>query len=106
MGAGIFGESPHGMPPRALGTAGEDVRSSPATAEAIGPGGSTVRAGSIAGSDAAGAVTTGAGVGARLADGVGRRRRLHQLAAAAEAKLVVVLVFFAAAVAGDQNDPR
>ena len=43
MGAGIFGESPQGMPPRALGTAGEDVRSSPATAAPIGAGGRTVR---------------------------------------------------------------
>src|SRR5579863_108613 len=31
MGAGILGESPHGMPLLALGTAGDEVRSSPAT---------------------------------------------------------------------------
>src|SRR5450432_1781532 len=47
---GILGESPQGMPPRILGTAGEELRSSPATVAAIGPGGSTVRAVSSEGS--------------------------------------------------------
>src|SRR5580693_212917 len=43
IGAGILGESPQGMPLRALGAAGEEVRSSPATAAPIEAGGSTVR---------------------------------------------------------------
>ncbi|HVT68915.1 MAG TPA: hypothetical protein VHF26_14285, partial [Trebonia sp.] len=62
MGAGIFGESPQGIPPRGLAAAAEGVRSSPATAEAGGPGGKIVRAVSIGGSGAGGVVAAGAGV--------------------------------------------
>jgi hypothetical protein len=63
MGAGIFGESFQGMPPRGLAPAGEGVRSSPATAEAGGPGGSIVRAVSSDGSGAAGVFAAGMGAG-------------------------------------------
>ena len=107
MGSGIRGESFHGMPPRGLAPAGEGVRSSPATAEAGGPGGRIVRAVSIAGSGAAGSRHDGRRRGSQIGrGGAPRRRGLHELAAATQAKLVVVLIFFAAAVAGDQNDPR
>ena len=71
MGAGTLGESFHGMPPRGLAAAGEGVRSSPATAEAGGPGGSIVRAVSSDGSGAGGVVATGAGVGTGAAAGDG-----------------------------------
>ncbi len=71
MGAGIFGESLQGMPPRGLAPAGEGVRSSPATAEAGGPGGKMVRAVSIAGSGAGGVLAAGAGVGTGAAAGAG-----------------------------------
>jgi hypothetical protein len=66
IGAGILGESPHGMPPRGFPAAGDAVRSSPATAEVGGPGGRMVLAVSSAEVSAAaggGDVTTGGGVG-------------------------------------------
>ncbi len=69
IGSGIRGESFQGIPPRAFAPAGEGVRNSPATADAGGPGGSTVRAVSRVGSAAPDAVTTGPGVGPRPADG-------------------------------------
>jgi hypothetical protein len=65
MGFGIFGESFQGMPPRGFAAAGEVVRSSPATADAGGPGGSIVRAVSSeegSGAAAGGGETTGPGV--------------------------------------------
>src|SRR6185312_2377140 len=71
MGAGTLGESFHGMPPRGLAAAGEGVRSSPATAEAGGPGGSIVRAVSSDGSGAGGVAATGAGMGTGAAAGDG-----------------------------------
>ena len=107
MGAGIFGESFQGMPPRALGTSRRGCAELTCDGRAH-----AVRAAARSGvSIAAGSrpsVTDRGGVG-RQAGVTGRapgRGRLRQLAAAAEAELVVVLVFFAAAVAGNHRHPR
>jgi hypothetical protein len=71
IGAGIFGESPQGMPPRGLAAVGDAVRSSPATADAGGPGGRIVRAvssGDGSGGAAGADVATGTGVEAAAGD--------------------------------------
>ena len=109
MGRGIRGESFHGMPPRGLAPAGEGVRSSPATADARAAraaapcGRSPWPARAQPGPSPPGRAWAPVRPTGRTPAGAAG---FTQLAAATQAKLVVVLIFFAAAVAGDQNDPR